>query len=193
MSLLTPAGVIAGYGGPISGEVLAVLKNQGWLLCDGSLLPKDDPSTAQLFTIIGFSFGGDGTQQFALPDLRGRFIRGADHNRGKDPGPRTGTGGVGSSQGFATALPMVPFVSNTQWTDHTHSVPHIPNDDHNTACALGGGSAEEWSSSVQTSSSAGDHRHSISGGGDAETRPKNIYLYYLIRYQATAAPAAPVR
>jgi microcystin-dependent protein len=42
----------------------------GWLPCDGRLLPisQYDP----LFTLIGTTYGGDGQQTFALPDLRGR-------------------------------------------------------------------------------------------------------------------------
>jgi microcystin-dependent protein len=184
MNLFAPVGTVAAYGGQISGEVLAVLKNAGWLLCDGSLYSSTDPAYAELFKLIGFSFGGDGTKQFAAPDLRARFIRGADHGKGVDPGPRTGGSAVGSLQGYATALPGIPFSSDSCWTDHTHSVPHIPVDDHNTALALGGGSAQEWSGSVQNTSTNGVHAHVIAGGGDAETRPQNIYLYYLIRFQA---------
>ncbi|HTR05322.1 MAG TPA: phage tail protein [Paraburkholderia sp.] len=186
MTLFAPVGTVAGYGGQISGEVLAVLKHAGWLLCDGSLYASADADYAELFKLIGFSFGGDGTKMFAVPDLRARFIRGADHSKGVDPGPRTGPA-VGSTQGYATARPGVPFATDKRWADHTHAVPHIPVDDHNTALALGGGSAEEWSGSVQNTSTDGAHAHTISGGGDAETRPENIYLYYLIRFCATSA------
>ena len=43
----------------------------GWAFCDGQLL-----STAQndaLFILIGTTYGGDGVNTFALPDLRGRI------------------------------------------------------------------------------------------------------------------------
>jgi microcystin-dependent protein len=42
----------------------------GWALCEGQLLPiaENDP----LFTLIGTTYGGDGQETFALPDLRGR-------------------------------------------------------------------------------------------------------------------------
>lgn len=43
---------------------------QGWHLCDGSLLPIAD--YPDLHKVLGNSFGGDGTTNFALPDLRGR-------------------------------------------------------------------------------------------------------------------------
>ena len=43
---------------------------QGWLPCDGRLLPIANYTA--LFGTIGFSYGGDGKDNFALPDLRGR-------------------------------------------------------------------------------------------------------------------------
>lgn len=42
----------------------------GWLSCDGRLLPI--AKYTALFGTIGFSYGGDGEENFALPDLRGR-------------------------------------------------------------------------------------------------------------------------
>lgn len=42
----------------------------GWLICDGSLLKINEYS--QLFSVIGTIYGGDGTETFAIPDLRGR-------------------------------------------------------------------------------------------------------------------------
>jgi microcystin-dependent protein len=42
----------------------------GWYLCDGSLVPIAENET--LFNLIGTTYGGDGQETFALPDLRGR-------------------------------------------------------------------------------------------------------------------------
>jgi microcystin-dependent protein len=42
----------------------------GWALCEGQLLSISQ--NAALFSIIGTTFGGNGTSTFALPDLRGR-------------------------------------------------------------------------------------------------------------------------
>lgn len=42
----------------------------GWAFCDGSLVPISENET--LFNLIGTTYGGDGEQYFALPDLRGR-------------------------------------------------------------------------------------------------------------------------
>lgn len=42
----------------------------GWALCNGALLPISEYDT--LFNLIGTTYGGDGQETFALPDLRGR-------------------------------------------------------------------------------------------------------------------------
>jgi microcystin-dependent protein len=43
----------------------------GWAFCDGSLLPISEYET--LFQLILNTYGGDGQQTFAVPDLRGRL------------------------------------------------------------------------------------------------------------------------
>jgi microcystin-dependent protein len=42
----------------------------GWAFCDGQLIPISENDA--LFTLIGTTYGGDGQETFALPDLRGR-------------------------------------------------------------------------------------------------------------------------
>jgi microcystin-dependent protein len=42
----------------------------GWSTCEGQLLAINQ-NTA-LFSLLGTTFGGDGQQTFALPDLRGK-------------------------------------------------------------------------------------------------------------------------
>jgi microcystin-dependent protein len=42
----------------------------GWSFCDGQLVAISENDT--LFTLIGTTYGGDGQETFALPDLRGR-------------------------------------------------------------------------------------------------------------------------
>jgi microcystin-dependent protein len=58
---------------PFIGEIRMFGGNfapQGWMFCDGSILPIDQFDV--LFSLIGTTYGGDGQQTFALPDLRGR-------------------------------------------------------------------------------------------------------------------------
>lgn len=58
---------------PYVGEIRIFAGNfapQGWMFCDGSVLPIAQNET--LFNLIGTTYGGDGQNTFALPDLRGR-------------------------------------------------------------------------------------------------------------------------
>ncbi|MBU9714931.1 phage tail protein [Evansella tamaricis] len=41
----------------------------GWLKCDGSLLPISSNTT--LYSLIGIKYGGNGISTFGIPDLRG--------------------------------------------------------------------------------------------------------------------------
>ncbi|WP_249692847.1 tail fiber protein [Stappia sp. WLB 29] len=43
---------------------------KGWAFCNGQLLPINQNQA--LFSLLGTTYGGNGTTNFALPDLRGR-------------------------------------------------------------------------------------------------------------------------
>jgi microcystin-dependent protein len=43
---------------------------RGWANCDGQLLPI--AQNTALFSLVGTTYGGNGTTNFALPDLQGR-------------------------------------------------------------------------------------------------------------------------
>lgn len=58
---------------PYVGEIRMFAGNfapAGWMFCEGQLLPISENEV--LFQLIGTSYGGDGENTFALPDLRGR-------------------------------------------------------------------------------------------------------------------------
>lgn len=81
----------------ILGEIrlfAGVTAPKNWAFCDGSLL--DINANQALFSIIGVTYGGNGVQNFALPDMRGRVIVGSG----------VGSGGanyqLGSSAGSET-------------------------------------------------------------------------------------------
>lgn len=69
----------------------------GWLKANGALVSRT--TYAALFAAIGTTFGaGDGSTTFALPDLRGEFIRGWDDGRGIDTGRVFGSFQAGALQ-----------------------------------------------------------------------------------------------
>ncbi len=81
----------------------------GWAICDGRLLSIADESV--LYTLVGTTYGGDGVQTFAVPDLRGRL----PIHQGTGPGltPRV-LGGVGGTETVTVTPAMLP--------PHAHAV-----------------------------------------------------------------------
>ena len=62
----------------------------GFLKCNGQLVSRT--TSASLFAVIGTTYGaGNGSTTFAVPDLRGEFIRGWDDGRGVDAGRVVGS------------------------------------------------------------------------------------------------------
>lgn len=82
----------------MAGQVIYVAGSampSGYLECNGATVSRTTYAT--LFEAIGSTYGaGDGSTTFALPDLRGEFMRGADRGRGVDAGRA-----IGSAQGDA--------------------------------------------------------------------------------------------
>ena len=64
---------------------------KGWALCDGQLLPINQNQA--LFSLLGTTYGGNGTVNFALPDLRSRapIHVGSGHTLGERGGEQAHT------------------------------------------------------------------------------------------------------
>lgn len=61
-------------GQPYVGEIRMFAGNfppNGWMFCEGALLPISENET--LFNLIGTTYGGDGQETFALPNLASRL------------------------------------------------------------------------------------------------------------------------
>jgi len=94
------------------GEIIAVPYNfapQGFALCSGQLLPIQQNTV--LFSLIGTYYGGNGTSNFALPNLNGRAAL------GQGQGPGLSERVIGEQDG-------VEYVTLTQpqMPAHTHAV-----------------------------------------------------------------------
>ena len=58
---------------PYVGQLMLASFNfppRGWALCNGQLMPINQNQA--LFSLLGTTFGGNGVQTFALPNLQGR-------------------------------------------------------------------------------------------------------------------------
>ncbi|MDO3679362.1 phage tail protein [Paenibacillus ehimensis] len=79
---------------PFLGEIRLFAFNfapVGWAFCDGQLLSINQ--NQPLFSLLGTTYGGNGTTNFALPDLRGRVAihRSASFAMGQTGGEITHT------------------------------------------------------------------------------------------------------
>lgn len=195
-----PIGAVMLYGGDCSNvSTIARLARNGWMPCDGSLIQVNE--YPELFAAIGISHGGEMESgvvtRFNLPNLEGRFVRGVNEGaidpltqKTVDPdvdarmaANRLGNqaDSVGSLQYSATGRPTgAPFVTDIQGA-HSHSANHLTGDNHR---ALDGISFYQAKNTDATSNldKAGLHQHTISTGGDPETRPASLSLYYIIRF-----------
>lgn len=81
------------------------LPESGWLACDGKNYPV--PKYRNLFALIGNQFGGDGINNFNVPDLRGRVPMGSKRDAFKQGQP----GGTSATTLLPANLPP-----------HNHSV-----------------------------------------------------------------------
>lgn len=76
----------------------------GFLKCDGQLVSRT--TYASLFAVIGTTYGaGDGSTTFAVPDLRGEFIRCLDDGRGVDAGRVLGSAQAHGLQSHTHYIP----------------------------------------------------------------------------------------
>jgi hypothetical protein len=171
----------SGPGNPV-GTVLmwpSTTFPNGHLLCDGQTF--DASVYPQLRAVLGTN---------RLPDLRGQFIRGW----GAPSGP-SHTAPILNQTGYATARPNTQFTGVTDSAgDHRHSIWTL-NMPYDWAGDLGqypaGGDKTPswpiqqgaWSPQDATGSGQGVHSHTlrINGGGDAETRPVNTLLAFIIK------------
>jgi len=99
-------------GQPFVGEIRLFAGNfapLGWMFCNGSLIPISENET--LFNLIGTTYGGDGQQTFALPDLRGRLPM---HQGG---GPGLSNHQLGELGGAETVT-----LSSGQMPSHSHAL-----------------------------------------------------------------------
>jgi microcystin-dependent protein len=174
---MLPPGTIMSYGGTpaTSADGGAPVLPLGWLLCDGS--PVSRTTYAALFAAVGISFGGgDGVATFNLPDLRGRFLRGADRGSGRDP---DGDRAVGSTQADSFKSHnhggSTTGVSNSSGTD--------PSLDYNLlGCGQSGVGFAYVAGQNCFNGKFSGHYHGIQAEGGGETRPINVAINYLIKY-----------
>jgi microcystin-dependent protein len=165
-----------------SGGIMAFAMNSapsGWLAANGSAVSRT--LYAALFAAIGTTYGaGDGSTTFALPDLRGYFVRGSGTN---SDGTASGTFGAKQSHMFQT---HEHSASSSAVGDHTHSTGQTGTGTRQDA-PLSSGTIYIIGAGSTSTGAAGAHNHTItvgspnSGTTGSETRPSNIAMLYCIK------------
>jgi microcystin-dependent protein len=145
----------------------------GWLTCDGSVLARS--AWPALFAAIGTAFGSTTGEDFCLPDLRGAFLRTLDGGSGIDPdaGSRSGSGPDGSGQGGNAIGSLQDGATGTPAGAAAFTL--------SGRFSFGGSRTHGGCSDSNRIHFRDDGRDIDVTGGDAETRPINLYAYYLIK------------
>ncbi len=92
---------------PFVGEIKMVGFNfapRGYAFCNANLLPI--AQNAALFSLLGTTFGGNGTTNFQLPDYRGRVPLGMGNGPGLTPVVQGEVSGSESAQVLITNMPQ---------------------------------------------------------------------------------------
>jgi microcystin-dependent protein len=109
------------YIGQISVFAFSVIP-RGWAVCNGQVLAI--ASNPQLFSLIGTTYGGNGTTNFALPDLQGRAPLGFGTGPGLQPYAIGQSGGQETNVLWQNTIPAhthALFVSASNGTTNTPS------------------------------------------------------------------------
>ena len=166
-----PVGTVIAYAGEVKDQY-EQLEKAGWLVCDGRELESENYQ--ELSESIGTAFGTTAKGLFNIPDLRGLFIRCVTGASPTDPDAAVrvallngGNAGnmVGSYQPYATAKPNNPFTA-------TISNNNIVSRSLDSGC-------DTASSGTEGASDTGGQTNG--SGGALETRPKNKYVFFLIK------------
>ena len=178
-----PVGTVIAFAGKVSDPVnpgqqpafTTVVSSQGWLLCDGNKLKKQD--YGKLYQALGdlYNRGDEKSDEFRLPDYRGYFLRMTDMGSGNDPdaSSRKLTDGTTSND--------IGSIEQDALQQHQHSV---PNPGPPTSPAGAGATPAVIQVSQTLSGEPTDNLLQPPGTvrTSSETRPKNVYVYYLVKY-----------
>ena len=164
----------------------------GWALCDGSSYSRSE--YAQLFTVLGTTYGSNDESSFKIPDMQGLFVAGKGANGYNSLNQKGGQNTVAldvqempKHNHDTTTSVSDASVTTTSAGAHSHNIPTGPD---TTSVATG---AQKAGSSYAPfdSGSAGEHTHAIelkARGGLAngstkahENRPPYIVMNYIIK------------
>lgn len=133
-----------------------------WAVCDGALFPVSQYPI--LCGILGNAWGGDGTTNFAIPDLRGRITAGADFGTDGSEGQYPDrVGAHGGAAGVVLTPAQAPAHAHGGGTDfegvHTHNV--VTYGVQSPGQWIAGGSSIQLTAVNSGTDAQGGHEHTI--------------------------------
>ena len=161
--MTVPIGTIMAYAGAVDGNAKGQLERQGWLVCDGEEYSEAD--YPELENTIGVYYGRPSRAgMFKVPDLRGRFVRGVDNGAGRDPDASSrGASAEGGNTGD-----MVGSAQDDAFKSHEHQYTVHGNTN----------AVEPYK---YPGAGGGNPKKKTAATGGKETRPKNIYVNWIIK------------
>jgi microcystin-dependent protein len=158
----------------------------GYLLCQGQLLSIS--SNTALFSILGTTYGGNGTTNFALPDLRGRAPIGEGSGPGLNPVVLGQSAGVQNVSILASNMPPHNHLINVSTA--SASLPAPTSNFIAPALDRQGGNVVGYNTSATAGSTLAPTSVSVAGSG----LPVSIQNPYLgINYIIATAGIYPSR
>lgn len=190
-----PLGAGSGQVMP-SGSVLTYAGSTcptGYLIADGTAISRD--TYAALFSAISIAHGsGDGSTTFNLPDYRGLFLRMVDGSAGRDPdkSSRTAMNSGGNTGNNVGSIQTDALFSHTH-TQNAHSHVAFSIFDATTDKNISEGTAltgQTNKGNFPTVTGGTATARVVTGNttainqntGGNETRPKNAYVIYCVKY-----------
>jgi hypothetical protein len=170
-----PAGTIQIYAGDTTKIPT------GWLLCRGQAI--DRVQYKDLWDVIGIYWGqGNGNSTFNLPDLRGMFLRGANGTRTStfvDPDLNNRTANGLGHKNNAGSLQEDAFQGHRHSADYQVLIYNYPSGTFGSV--VDNGFSLSNFAAIMNSTHISDEIHGVPKVS-FETRPKNAYVNYIIKY-----------
>lgn len=170
----TPVGTVVAFAGPTQSSQNLNIESYGWMVCDGRTLEVSQ--YPELFAMLGYCYGGSASN-FQIPDYRGYFLRMVDLGSGNDPDASQRTPAAG---GTAEGVGSVQLDA-IQTHEHIYG-------QNTSGSAQAGGGAEALPTTTPTLTTSGP-TSSLQPPGNVrvsqnETRARNVYVTYLIKYNS---------
>jgi microcystin-dependent protein len=155
---------------------------RGWAWCDGQLLPLSQ-NTA-LFSLLGTTYGGNGTSNFALPNLQGS----APMHPGQGPGLSLhDLGETGGSETVSLLVSEIPSHSHTMRANIGDGI--SPSPTSNVSSGPGADRDLFWYKDGSPNTAMNPGASGITGGGQPHNNMQPyLTFYYCIALQGVFPP-----